>query len=115
MREIKLAIPTREKGGMDDIISDVFGRAVTFTILDIKGRTVERVEVMRNPATAYKHGAGPITVKTLKDKGVTTIVAIEFGPGVSTLSDQFNIEKVEGPRATPVAEAVKQVVEELGE
>ena len=115
MREIKLAIPTRETGGMDDVVSDVFGRAKTFTILDIKGRTVERVEIFRNPAAAYKHGAGPITVKTLKDKDVTMIVAIEFGPGVSTLSDQFNIEKVEIPRGTPVAEAVKQVVEELGE
>ena len=114
MREIKLAIPTRETGGMDDVVSDVFGRTKTFTILDIKGKKVELVEIFRNPAATYKHGTGPITMKTLKDKGVTMIVAIEFGPGVSTLSDQFNIEKVEVPRGTQVADAVNQVVEELG-
>jgi predicted Fe-Mo cluster-binding NifX family protein len=110
MRERKLAIPTREAGGMDDLVSDVFGRAKTFTILDIKGKRVERVEVMRNPAASYKHGAGPITVKTLKDKGVTTIAAIEFGPGVSTLIDQFNIERVEVQRDTPVADTVNHVL-----
>ena len=49
-------------------------------------------------------------MSTLKDKGVTMIVAIEFGPGMSTLSDQFNIEKVEVPRGTPVAEALKHIL-----
>lgn len=110
MRERKLAIPTGDVGGMDDLVSDVFGRAKTFTILDLKGETVERVEVMRNPAASYKHGAGPITVKTLKDRGVTTIAAIEFGPGVSTLIDQFNLERVEVPRGTPVADTVKRIL-----
>jgi predicted Fe-Mo cluster-binding NifX family protein len=66
MRERKLAIPTWEAGDMDDLVSDVFGRANTFTILDVKGKMVERVEVMRSPAVSYKHGTGPITVKTRK-------------------------------------------------
>lgn len=65
---------------------------------------------MRNPDSAYKHGAGPITVKTLKDKGVTTIAVIEFGPGVSTLIDESNIDRVEVQRGTPVADTVKHVL-----
>jgi predicted Fe-Mo cluster-binding NifX family protein len=109
--EIKLAIPTKEGGGIDDVVSDVFGRAKTFTILDIEGKEVKKVEVIQNPATSYKHGAGPIAVKTLIDMKVNTVVAGEFGPGVSTLLEQFNMEKVEVKRGTRVTEAIKQFLE----
>ena len=69
------------------------------------------MEVIQNPAASYKHGAGPIAVKTLIDMRVNTVVAGEFGPGVSTLLEQFNIEKVEVKRGTRVAEAIKQFLE----
>ena len=109
--EIKLAVPTREGGGIEDVVSDVFGRAKTFTIVDIEGKEVKKVEVIQNPAASYKHGAGPIAVKTLIDMRVNTVVAGEFGPGVSTLLEQFNMEKVEVQRGTRVAEAIKQFLE----
>ena len=109
--EIKLAVPTKEGGGIDDVVSDVFGRAKTFTIVDIEGKEVKKVEVIQNPAASYKHGAGPIAVKTLIDMRVNTVVAGEFRPGVSTLLEQFNMEKVEVERGTLVTEAIKQFLE----
>lgn len=107
-REIRVAVPTRGSGGMEDVVSDVFGRAPTFTIIDIEGKEVKTVKVVQNPAAAYKHGAGPIAVKTLADKGVKAVVAGEFGPGVTTLLDHFNVTRVEVKRGTRIPDAIKQ-------
>lgn len=108
MQEIKLAVPTKGGGGMEDLVSEVFGRANAFTIIDIEGKEIKKVEVIQNPAASYKHGAGPIVVKTLTDLGVNTIVASEFGPGVSTLLEHFSITKVEVKPNIRVAEAIKE-------
>ena len=110
-RDIRVAIPTRVSGGMDDVVSDVFGRAPTFTIIDIEGKEVKTVKVVQNPAASYQHGAGPIAVKTLADNDVKAVVAGEFGPGVTTLLDHFNVTKVEVKRGTPVPDAIQQFLE----
>ena len=112
MHKIRLAIPTQKQGGLEDVVSDVFGRAKTFSIIDIEDKKMEKVEVVENPAASYKHGAGPIAVKTLIDKGVHTVLAAEFGPGVATLLDQFHVVMVEVKRGTRVIEVVKQFLKE---
>ena len=94
MRAFRLAIPTKGKMGLNDHVSDVFGRAEFFTIIDIKDGSVNNVKIVENPASTYKHGAGPIVVKTLSDMNVDVVAAGEFGPGVSTLLDYNGIKKV---------------------
>jgi predicted Fe-Mo cluster-binding NifX family protein len=110
LRKIRLAIPTRKSGGIDDVVSDVFGRTKTFTIIDIEGKEVTNLEVIQNPAASYKHGSGSIAVKTLSDNEVNVVVASEFGPGVSTLLKQLGVAKVEVKRSTRVAEAIQQLL-----
>ena len=95
---------------MADSVSNVFGRAHTFTIIDIKEKEVEKVEVIQNSAESIRLGAGPIVVKMLTDLGVNLVIAGEFGPGVSTLLDHFNVAKVEVTSGTPVVEAIKNVL-----
>jgi predicted Fe-Mo cluster-binding NifX family protein len=96
---------------MKDVVADVFGRAKNFTIIIIKEKNVTNVEVIKNTVASYKHGAGPLVVKTLIDLGVTTVIAGEFGPGVSTLLKQFNITQVKVNSGTRVAEALKAFLE----
>jgi predicted Fe-Mo cluster-binding NifX family protein len=110
MQKRKVAVPTNGERGMEDIVSDVFGRAKAFTLIEIDGKTIKKVEVIPNPAGSYKHGAGPIVVKTLTDLGVNIVIAGEFGPGVSTLLEHFNVAKVEVKPGTRVAEAVNKVL-----
>ena len=105
--KLKIAISTRGKGGLEDIVSDVFGRANTFTVVDIEKGAIKNVKVLDNPAVSYQHGAGPIVVKMLIDSKVNTVIAAEFGPGVSILLDQHNITQIIVDRGTPVTEAVK--------
>jgi len=110
---IRIAVPTRGDKGMEDVVSEVFGRSETFTIIDISDGSIRNVEVVKNPAASYKHGAGPIVVKMLADMKVTAVTAREFGLGASTLLEQNNIKKFEVKADTPVREAIKTVLKGL--
>ena len=109
MKEIKLAVPTKGGGGLEDVTSDVFGRAKTFTIIDMEGEEVKRVDVIQNPAASYKHGAGPIVVKMLIDSGVNVVLAGELGPGSSALLEQHNVTMIAVKPGISVSEAIKKV------
>jgi predicted Fe-Mo cluster-binding NifX family protein len=113
MSEIKIAIPTRGDKGLKDFVSDVFGRSEKFTIIEIADGSIVNIEVVKNSATSYKHGVGPIVVKMLTDKGVTAVAASEFGPGVSILLEQNKIKKFKVEADSQVKEIVNKVLEEL--
>jgi len=104
----KIAIPTQHDGGITDIVSNVFGRARTFTIIHLKGNKIQTVDVVPNPAIEYQHGAGPVVAKMLMDAGVNTIIASEFGPGVSVLLEHFNVKRVTTSRGVQVATAIQR-------
>ena len=91
---------------MIDKVSDVFGRSNTFTIVDVEKGEIKAVKVIENTAVSYEQGAGPIVAKMLSDSGVKVVVAHDFGPGVSVLLDQFNIEKVTVKAGTQVGQAI---------
>jgi predicted Fe-Mo cluster-binding NifX family protein len=106
----RVAIPTRGRGGLEDVVSEVFGRANTFTIFDIEESNIKNLKVLENPAVSYSHGAGPIVVKMLLDEGVNTVVAAEFGPGVLTLLDQHKVTKITVAAGTRVAQSIKELL-----
>lgn len=94
MQEVKLAIPTEGDKGLEDVVSEVFGKAKTFTIVELSDCSIHRVKVVENPAASYRHGAGPIVVKMLVEMGVTVVAAREFGPGASALLECLNVRMV---------------------
>lgn len=110
LRKLRIAIPTKGKGGLEDVVSDVFGRANTFTIVDVEEGAIKNVKVLENPAASYQHGVGPIVVKMLVDSNVNLVIAPEFGPGASMLLEQHNIEKVSMKAGTIVSEAVRKTL-----
>lgn len=110
IRKLRIAIPTKGQGGLEDVLSDVFGRANTFTIVDVEEGVIKNVEVLENPAVSYLHGAGPIVVKMLIDAKVNMVIAAEFGPGVSSLLDQHDVKKITVPASTSVPESIKNAL-----
>jgi predicted Fe-Mo cluster-binding NifX family protein len=110
LRKLRIAIPSKAQGGLEDVVSDVFGRANTFTIVDIEKSVIKKVTVLKNPAVSYKHGAGPIVVKMLIDSGVNAVIAAEFGPGVSTLLDQHHVTKITVQAGRSVAESIRDAL-----
>jgi predicted Fe-Mo cluster-binding NifX family protein len=52
-------IPTKSQGGLEDVVSDVFGKANIFTI-DVEKGAIKNVKLVETPAKFYEHEAGPI-------------------------------------------------------
>ena len=105
----RVAIPTKGKGGLEDVVSEVFGRANTFTVVDMEDDVIKNVKVLKNPAVSYQHGAGPIVVKMLIDSGVNVVLSGELGPGASALLEQRNIMMIAVKPGIPVPETIKNV------
>ena len=112
---MKIAIPTKSDKGLEDIVSDVFGKAKTFTILEVYDGSVINVETVDNPASGYAHGAGPIAVKMLTEKNVEAVAAKELGVGASTLLEMNKIKKLKVKAGIPVKETVPGIIKELGQ
>ncbi len=113
MKTLRLALPTKGDRGMKDMISDIFARAATFTIIDIVEGEVKEVRVEENEASALKQGTGPIVARDLKEKGVDVVVSGELGPGAKTLLDMSGIRRVRVSPGVKVKEAVAEALKQL--
>lgn len=89
---VKIAIATEGFGGLNAQLASEYGRADTFTIVDIKDQNVRNVEVIVNPALNYDYGKGPIVSYTLINKGVTVIVAAGIGPGALEILKKHGVK-----------------------
>lgn len=102
-----IAISTKGHKGLKDELSDVFARAETFTLIDVKNGKVREVRVIDNPAVSYSFGAGPIATQVLKELGVNVIITRDIGPNAQELIRKFKIKilKVDNVK---VEDAVKK-------
>ncbi|MCW4016173.1 MAG: NifB/NifX family molybdenum-iron cluster-binding protein [Candidatus Bathyarchaeota archaeon] len=110
MVNLRIAVATNGKDGVEDIVSNVFGRAKTFTIIDAQNEKVANVRILENTAITYHHGAGPIAVKTLVDEGVNVVLANELGYGAAELLKQHNVKFISVKPGTNVKDATKKVL-----
>ena len=110
MGKLRIAVATNEKKGLDDVVSNVFGRAKTFTIVDAEDEKITGVTILENSAASYHHGAGPIAVKMLVDEGVEVVLAHELGIGASELLKQHNITVMSVKPGTKVEDVTKKAV-----
>jgi predicted Fe-Mo cluster-binding NifX family protein len=107
---LRIAVPTNSHAGLQDIVSEVFGKAKTFTIVDVEDDEVKDVHVIDNPASSYDYGSGPVAVKTLADLKVNVVVANELGVGASGLLEHHNIRKIPAKPSTRVADIIKEAL-----
>lgn len=110
MEKFRIAVATKGRGGLEDVVSEVFGRANTFTVMDVDDGEIKDVKVLQNPAVSYKHGAGPIVVKMLVDSGVNVVISAELGPGASALLEQHNITRVTAKPGNSVGETIRNAL-----
>jgi predicted Fe-Mo cluster-binding NifX family protein len=113
MAKLKIAVPTKAYAGLEDVVSEVFGKTKTFTILEVENGQIRNVHVIDNPAASYDYGSGPVAVKTLADLNVDFVLAAELGPGASGLLEHYHIRKISVKPNTKVADAVKENLAEL--
>jgi predicted Fe-Mo cluster-binding NifX family protein len=113
MGKLRLAVSTKTHKGLEDVVSEVFGKAKTFTLVEVEDGEVKDVRVIDNPAASYEYGSGPVAVKTLADLKVDLVMAVEFGPGASSLLEQHNIKKISVKPSTKVADSIKENLAKL--
>jgi predicted Fe-Mo cluster-binding NifX family protein len=105
----RIAVATDGKNELKDVVSNVFGRARTFTIVDVEDEKIIMVRVLENPALSYAYGAGPIAIKTLVDDGVEVVLSNELGVGASDILKQHNITYVQTKPGINVEDAIKEI------
>ncbi len=105
---MRLGIPTKGKLGLKDRVSEVFGKAPTFTIIEWDVLP-QLIEVIDNPAIALSQGVGPIATKLLKEKGVEIVLCGDVGIGVSIILSGYGIKYLRVEPCTLVSEAVTQI------
>ena len=110
MAKRRIAVATDGKNGLEDSVSNVFGRAKTFTIVDVEDERITNVSMLENPARSYPHGAGPIAIKTLIDNGVEVVIANEIGIGASDILKQHNITYIQAKPGTKTRNAIKNAL-----
>jgi predicted Fe-Mo cluster-binding NifX family protein len=113
MGKLKIAVATKAYAGLKDTVSEVFGKAKTFTIVEVENGQVKKVHIIDNPAASYDYGSGPVAVKTLADLKVNRVIAAELGPGASGLLEHHHIRMVSVKPNTKVADAIKENMSKL--
>ncbi len=113
MPVVRIAFATN-RGGLDDTLADRFGRAPTFTIVEVDTDTgeVKKVEVVENPGYRAGSGAGVKAAQTLGDHGVKVYVGPTPGPNAAAALQYLGI-KVIAITGTTVREALAKALEEL--
>ncbi len=112
MGKLRIAVPTKKHTGLEDVVSEVFGKANTFSIVDIEDGGVKNVKVIDNPAASQDYGAGPVAVKTLADNEVNLVLAGQLGPGALNLLKHYEIKHLEVKSNTKVKDCVKEAIME---
>jgi len=113
MGKLRIAVATKTHAGLEDAVSEVFGKAKTFTIVDVEDGEVKNVQVIDNPAASYEYGAGPVAVKTLADVKVNLVMAGELGPGASNLLEHYKIGRFSVKPNTKVVDSIKEALSKL--
>ena len=113
LSKIMIAIATKGSKGLKDKVSEVFGRAPTFTLVTVEDGVIKNTKVIENPAAPYEFGVGPIVVKMLSDKRVKVVAGAEFGVGISTLLKDKDIRIVKVKPEMNVCDVVDTIIKQV--
>ncbi len=103
---MRIAVSTTN-GGLDDKVSEVFGRAVSFTIVDVEDGEIKSIEVVRNDYAVRGGGAGIAVSQFLADKGVEVVLTGNVGPNALSVLNSAGI-KVYRAGGMKVSEAIEK-------
>ncbi|RLG84641.1 MAG: dinitrogenase iron-molybdenum cofactor biosynthesis protein [Thermoprotei archaeon] len=109
---IKIAFTTN-KGGLDDKVAERFGRAKTFTIVEIDNEgNILSIDVIENPGAEAASGAGIKAVQKLVDMGINIVVGPSPGPNAYMALQQAGIKLYILP-GLEVRKALSKIIGEL--
>ncbi len=92
---MKLCIPTLGTGGLEDLVSEHFGRAPTFTVVDMANSEVKVVE-----NTGEHFGGVGNTPELVAGAGAEIMLCSGLGPRAISMFEQLGIEVYVGASGT---------------
>ena len=108
---MKIAFASSSTGGLNDKVSDKFGRCPTFTIVTVENGKIISVTMVENPGHKAVSGAGIKAVQKLVNEGVDAIVAGNFGPNAEVALHEVGI-KTYVVRNLTIREALDKILSE---
>lgn len=90
---MKIAVATTG-GGLDDMVSPVFGRCQTFTMVEVEGNQIKGASVVPNQYASAMGGAGIQAGGFIANQGAKAAIAGSFGPNVAAVLGQAGVEMV---------------------
>jgi predicted Fe-Mo cluster-binding NifX family protein len=104
---MKVAIAT-STGGLEDMVSAVFGRCPTYTMVDFEGEEIKETKVEQNPALSMPGGAGIAAAQFVADAKAEAVIAGNFGPNAVRVFSQAGV-KMYTAAGMKVEEAVRKL------
>jgi len=102
----RILVAATNAGGPGDRVFPNFGRAPTFTVVEVEDDQIKKATVIDNPYTAAPSGAGIQAAQLVVERGAEAVFAGNFGPNASGVLAQA------GVKAIPVAGlTVREAVE----
>ena len=92
---VKVSIPTLGNLGLDEYVSEHFGRAPTFTIVDLETNEVKVI-----PNTSQHMGGEGYPPEIMARQGVEVMLCSGLGPRAIALFEQLGIEVYVGAYGT---------------
>jgi FKBP-type peptidyl-prolyl cis-trans isomerase 2/predicted Fe-Mo cluster-binding NifX family protein len=103
-----IAVPSDSPGGLDAAVSEHFGHAVAFTLIEVEDGQVGEVSILENGG--HDQGGCMAPVMLLKKKGVETLVAGGIGGRPLAGFQQVGIAVHSSEQASTVRDAVERFI-----
>ena len=106
---VKIVVAT-QNGGLDDQVSQVFGRCQTYTVVNVENGKIQNSEVVQNQYANATSGAGIQAAGFATNEGAEAIISGNFGPNVASVLNQAGVKMVPASGLS-VREAVQKYLD----
>ncbi len=106
----RIVVSSQSKGGLDDMVSPMFGRCPAYTVVDVdlEQKEVKDVTTQTNPAMQVFGGAGIQAAQLVGTLGATAVITGNLGPNAFIALQQLGIKIHAGVFGISVREVVNQ-------
>jgi len=105
---MRIAVST-EKGGLDDEIFPMFGKAPTFTVIDTEQKEIKDNVVIKNPGAKLHHNSGILAAKALITEHADVVITGNCSPRSHKVLFEAKIKVYQA--GGKVKDAVKKLLE----
>ena len=94
---VVIAIPSTGEGGLNENMSQRFGRCLSFTIVSIENDGIKEVKGVPNNATNAMGGAGIQAAQTVGNYGAQEVIVGFLGPNAVQSLKAMNLKVLQAP------------------